>query len=64
VGAQKNRMLIGIRKVRTGLMVLCRNKDSIGKWIRAHSCYILTKNWFTFCPCPETLRRLTLKVMD
>jgi hypothetical protein len=41
-----------------------RNKDSIGKWIRAHSYYILTKNLSTFCPCPETLRRLTLKVMD
>jgi hypothetical protein len=29
-------------------------KDSVGNWIRSHSCHILKKNLSTFCPCPET----------
>lgn len=31
------------------------NEDSIGNWTRGHSCYILTKNLTTTCPCTETL---------
>jgi hypothetical protein len=37
------------------------NEDSVGKWTRSHSCYILTKNLSTICPCPETHGRLCLK---
>jgi hypothetical protein len=29
-------------------------EDSIGNWPRGNSCFILEKNWFTFCPCPKT----------
>jgi hypothetical protein len=38
-----------------------RNEDSYGTWTRGHSCYILAKNFCTFCPCGETLRKAEFK---
>lgn len=32
-----------------------RNKDAAGNQVRGHSCCILAKILFTFCPCPENL---------
>lgn len=31
------------------------NKDSVRKWAGGLSCYILTKNLASFCPCAENL---------
>jgi hypothetical protein len=30
-------------------------EESIDNWMRGHSCYSLENNFYTFCPCPETL---------
>jgi hypothetical protein len=30
------------------------NGDSVGNWTRGHLCYILAKNFSTFCLCPKT----------
>lgn len=39
-----------------------RNKDTVGKWPRGHSCYIRLRNLAALCLCLSNLRRLNTGV--
>lgn len=48
----------GSREVSNGI------EDSVGNWTTGHPCYSLAKNLSICSPCPETLLRLSLKIVD
>lgn len=37
------------------------SKDFFDGWARIHVCYTLAEHLPTFCPCPETFQRMSLR---
>lgn len=35
--------------------ILAGKKDSLGRWIPGHVCYVMAENVYTFYPYPQTL---------